>query len=268
MKKLIAMIMTLFLFTSALTAQKILDYLPNQLIVKFNETTYSTIRDSDSRIPKNISVNSKLLAAFQTINANRIERLLPIEKDTDFGKRTGLDRNYVLYFEGNIGAEEVGSLLKEKGLIEEYSLNYIMTFDSIPNDPKYSEQWALPKVNMSSSWDYQKGNPDIKIAILDNGFKLTHEDLQNKFSSEMRDETDIDTQFYINSGYTLVTGEDYTTPDNDPTGLGTHGTHVAGIAAASTNNSLGVAGIGWNSTIVPVRCGFIVNVKLQMEMDF
>lgn len=156
MKNLIAVLVTFLVFTNILSAQKMMEYLPDQLIVKFNKITYSTIKESESSIPQNLSTNSKLLTAFQTIKATRIERLLPTEKDTDFGNRTGLDRNYVLYFNESFGVEEVGKLLQEKGLIEEYSLNYIMTFDVTPNDTKYSTQWAMPKINMPSAWDFNK----------------------------------------------------------------------------------------------------------------
>ncbi len=101
-----------------------------------------------------------------------------------------------------------------------------------PNDPYFGAyQWNLPNVSAPQAWDVQKGSADVVIAIIDTGVSPTH--------------TDLDA--------TLVAGYDFVNNDADPRDDQGHGTFVAGIAAAETNNLNGIAGISWYSKIMPVK---------------
>lgn len=95
-------------------------------------------------------------------------------------------------------------------------------------------QWGMYKVNAAgsgiSAWNYSKSNSSVKIAIVDTGIDGNHEDLNGKISD--------------NKNCT-----DSPTVDD----LYGHGTHVAGIAAAVTNNNIGVAGIGYNASLLNVK---------------
>ena len=103
--------------------------------------------------------------------------------------------------------------------------------DTIPNDPAYSSyQWNLARIGLPRAWDVTTGGP-VVIAIVDTGVDLDHPDLAAK----------------LITGTTFITGT--TTPDDDHW----HGTHVAGIAAAATNNGLGVAGVSWGARIMPIK---------------
>ena len=99
-----------------------------------------------------------------------------------------------------------------------------------PNDSHYSYQWGLPQVNAPAAWGQSTG-AGVTIAVVDTGVDLNHPDLAGK----------------IVSGWDFVNGN--STPQDDHG----HGTHVAGIAAATTNNSLGVAGLGWDAKVMPVK---------------
>lgn len=102
-----------------------------------------------------------------------------------------------------------------------------------PNDPMYPNQWNLHKIQAANAFDYTMGSSSVIIAIVDTGVELTHEDLAAKIR------TDIDWDFVSND----ATAQD----DNG------HGTHMAGIAAAVTNNAKGIAGVCPNCSILPVR---------------
>jgi thermitase len=101
-----------------------------------------------------------------------------------------------------------------------------------PNDPNLGLQWGLSKIGAGYAWLTNQGS-DIAVAVVDSGVDLTHPDLASKIVP--------------NSGYNFVAGN-YNTQDDYG-----HGTHVAGIIGAATNNGTGVASIGWNATIVPVK---------------
>ncbi|MGD9374338.1 MAG: S8 family serine peptidase, partial [Anaerolineae bacterium] len=104
-------------------------------------------------------------------------------------------------------------------------------FDTKPNDPSFSKQWAHVRMNSPKAWDLSTGSATTVIAIIDSGIDAGHPDLAGK----------------------LVAGRDFVDDDTDPRDLHGHGTHVAGIAAALTNNNVGVAGMDWNAKILPVR---------------
>ena len=108
--------------------------------------------------------------------------------------------------------------------------NYLATAIYTPDDAYFDKQWGLNKVQAPQAWDVTKGSSGINIAILDTGVDLDHPDLADKI-------------VYNINFTTSATSDD----------LYGHGTHVAGIAAADTNNSVGVAGLGYSASIVNVK---------------
>ncbi len=101
-----------------------------------------------------------------------------------------------------------------------------------PNDPYFGDyQWNLRQIRAPEAWDLTTGDRRVVIAIVDTGIALDHPDLAGK----------------LVPGINLVTADQ---PPNDDNG---HGTHVAGIAAAATNNAEGVAGVDWEARLMPVK---------------
>jgi thermitase len=108
--------------------------------------------------------------------------------------------------------------------------NYILyAMPTTPNDPGFSLQWGPTKIQAPAAWDVVTGTVPITIAIVDTGVAQSHEDLSSK----------------IVAGYNYWGGS----PEDD----NGHGTHVAGIATAATNNGKGVAGLSWGALIMPVK---------------
>lgn len=103
--------------------------------------------------------------------------------------------------------------------------------ETIPDDPGFVNQYGLLAIRAPQGWDYSTGSDSITIAIIDSGVDYGHVDLAGK----------------ITAGYDFVNND--ALPQDD---FG-HGTHVAGIAAASTNNGAGIAGVSWGARIMPVK---------------
>jgi subtilisin family serine protease len=103
--------------------------------------------------------------------------------------------------------------------------------DTIPNDPSWANQYGLTAIHAPQGWDISTGSASVIIAILDTGVDLTHPDIAVK----------------------IVPGYDFVNSDSTPQDDNGHGTHVAGIAAASSNNGEGVAGVSWGARVMPVK---------------
>ncbi|ADQ66443.1 peptidase S8 [Halogeometricum borinquense] len=104
------------------------------------------------------------------------------------------------------------------------------------NDPKLGSQYAPQQVNANDAWDTTLGSSDVTVAVVDQGVKYDHPDLSARFGS--------------NTGYDFV--DDDSDPMPDVLSDEFHGTHVAGIAAGTTDNNEGVGGIS-NSTLLSGR---------------
>jgi len=127
--------------------------------------------------------------------------------------------------------------------------------DTYPNDPLYQDgsQWYLDAINAPAAWDSVTGDTTQIIAIIDTGVDWDHPDLDDNIWTNWDEIPDngIDDD---NNGYIDDTrGWDYINNDNDPNDDNSHGTHVAGIAAAEGNNEIGMCGVAWNALIMPVK---------------
>ncbi len=126
-----------------------------------------------------------------------------------------------------------------------------------PNDPSYGDgtQWGPQKIEAPLAWDYSKGDSSVVVAIIDWGVDLQHPDLATEMwtnADEIADNgIDDDGNDYIDDVY----GWDFANDDNDPQDDYGHGTHCAGIAAAATDNGVGIAGVAFDSSIMAVKVG-------------
>ena len=162
-----------------------------------------------------------------------------------------------------------------------------------PNDSQYGQQWFLPAINSNDAWDLWNinggeipGDKQIILASVDTGVNRKHPDLVNNIYQNLGEDADGDGQTIIYSGgqWILdpgdlngidddnwdnnastyiddlvgweVSGGTYGDNDPNPPGGGgwSHGTHVAGLLSATSNNSTGIASTAFNCSILPVKC--------------
>jgi len=126
--------------------------------------------------------------------------------------------------------EMVTSLASQKD-IQFAELNYIVSTALIPNDTLWASQYGPQRVRAPEAWDVTTGSNDVVLAVVDSGIDLDHPEFADR----------------------LLNGYDFVDDDSTPLDECGHGTHVAGIAAATGNNNEGVAGINWGTRILPVR---------------
>ena len=139
--------------------------------------------------------------------------------------------------------------IKNLSIVENVEFNYKMEAFLAPDDSYYLDQWALNNTSQAVSyngqlvgtpgcdvdaeraWDVTTGNSNVVIAILDTGIDLDHPDLVNE----------------------LVAGYDFVNNDSNANDGNMHGTACASIAAGTSNNGMGVAGVCWDCSLMPVK---------------
>jgi serine protease len=132
--------------------------------------------------------------------------------------------------------------LRQRSDVAAAEPNYILRgYGVTPDDAYYVRQWHYPMINLPEAWAQTKGSDNVVVAVIDTGVLKNHPDLQNRLTG---------------TGYDFVDGDS----DPDDPGDGSfgasssfHGTHVAGTIAAQTGNASGVAGVTWQTKVMPVR---------------
>lgn len=124
--------------------------------------------------------------------------------------------------------------------------NYIIYPMAVPSDTYYSDQWGTVDLNLQAAWDQKKNSDSVTVAVIDSGIVPNHPDLKDNL---------LQGADFV-GGTVTDDPSNYNITDYDPTDESTnqsHGTHVAGIIGAVSNNGLGVAGVNWSTNILPIR---------------
>lgn len=225
------------------------EFVSGEILVKF-KSTISVIRVNDAATTHINSIN-ELNRRFEVVEMELV-----------------LSNLYRLTFLKDTDVFSVAREYEADPNVEYAEPNYLSHACVVPNDVNYTLQWAHKVMQSELAWNIEKGSPDVVIAIIDTGVDWNHPDLAANIwnnTDEIIDRKDNDGNGYVDDvrGYDFVDttasvwpGEDGRTRDNDPMDFHGHGTHCAGIAAAVTNNGIGIAGMSWNCKIMPVRAGY------------
>ena len=148
--------------------------------------------------------------------------------------------------EGKVG-EKVREYLSRRDVVFAEP-NYIAYALMVPNDPYYDYQWHLDNavyggIQAEEAWDVSTGS-GVKVAILDTG--IAYEDYRESWWRRYYRAPDLANTCFV-AGHDFVNNDSHANDDNS------HGTHVAGTVAQSTNNGTGVAGVAFDSCLMPVK---------------
>lgn len=166
-----------------------------------------------------------------------------------------LQRTYLVEFQNY---HLVGDFVKELEALKIVEYAEKVPLDQkclIPNDPSYGSQWGLTTIGAPTAWNYFSTGSNIVIAIVDDAVERTHSDLSPNLWVNTADPVgggDNDGNGYVDD----VNGWDVGSNDNNPNPPSTsydHGTHVAGISSARSNNSTGVASIGFSCKLMCIK---------------
>ena len=177
-------------------------------------------------------------------------QLRPIFKDLNLWSVTSSSKSTVKQLKSQISTDSDVRYLHD---------NIEMKSRLTPNDPEFAGQWHLSRIGMPEAWDISTGaqnfaGDDIVVAVIDDGFQLSHPDLAGRIwmnTGEIED-NGIDDD---NNGYI----DDYlgwnARIDSDNHEEFSHGTGVAGIIGAAGNNNNFIAGINWNVKLLLASSG-------------
>lgn len=161
---------------------------------------------------------------------------------------------YQVKYSNNFGIEEAINKLIATGKLVYAEPKYINKMHLSINDPNANQQSFLTKINAYNGWNTSTGDTNVVIGIVDSGTDIDHPDLVANLKKNYADPVngvDDDGDGYIDN----FQGWDVSENDNNPNvDNSTHGSHVSGCAAASTNNAVGVASPGFNCKFLPVKC--------------
>jgi len=124
---------------------------------------------------------------------------------------------------------------------------------SVPDDPGYPLQWAPPIMQASTAWNITTGVRNVVVAVLDSGIDLSHPDLIANTWSNPRELPTNGIDDELNGFIDDVHGWNFVNNTNNVQDGYGHGTHVAGIIGAVGNNGVGITGLSWQVSLMPLK---------------
>ncbi len=211
---------------------RVLVVLDNATSLLFNEYTPSDFSMINCKAVTNITQpttnmvkaqieNSATAATETTMNIDTYEQILCLELNES-------------------GKEKVASAIKILSNIDGVKYvgpDYVISINETVTNDRYDHPWAAEKIQLHQAWDITTGSNTVMVGVLDSGIDSSHEDLTNKINYSLcRDFT---------GGSVAI--------ESTPTDPNGHGTIVASIIGAQSNNSIGMSGVCWNVQLVSLK---------------
>ena len=164
---------------------------------------------------------------------------------------------------GDSGSAE--TWLEESVLFSYFEPNVVQySTASVPDDSQFDQQWGMHNtgqtggttdadIDAPEAWDMWNGSSDVVVGVIDSGVDYTHEDLAANMwinpGEVAGNGIDDDGNGFVDD----IHGWDFAYGDNDPMDVRSHGTHCAGVIAATSDNGVGVSGINWSGSIMALK---------------
>jgi len=298
-------------------------WLPGHLVVRL-DSLLMVIIDKTAAARTGLTGIERLDQLGRQLQVKSLVQQFPLARKCYYQDRLiDLSGWFRVTFNNLIAVENVRDLYARIPGVSEVQPIGIHSVDRIPNDGFFTQQWHLRQsadhdIDAPEAWDYYTGNPEIIVGVLDSGVRYYHKDLggatasynsplnsrgnmwinAGELTGGVGNGIDDDGNDYIDDwigwdfvtgvtgggGYLLVSGEDYNTPDNNPSDFNGHGTHCAGNVSAINNNGYATAAAagGWgNGTqqinangvrVMALRIGYSMTYRGQeygfVQMDF
>jgi hypothetical protein len=234
-------------------------FLPDRLIIKFS----SSLPAAQARnTPAALTLPGRCNQILDAAAAQELLQVFP-EKSSFLQKSISpydLSSIYEIRFGRELDVTKIASRLRAQPGVVYVEPLYLRRLAYTPNDPAIAlgQQDYLTAIKAREGWDISRGDSTVIIAIIDSGVDWQHEDLKTKIWSNPDEipgnANDDDGNGFVDDARGWDFGGHSGVADNDPReDRPDHGTHVAGIAAAATDNATGIAGIAFNCKIMPIK---------------
>lgn len=262
------------------------EYVPGEVIVKFKDkinfgesrSRSKSLQELGASVPNILrQLQSELGAAtIENVFTPSTKAISPRTRSSDQeakikSMQEGFERVYKLSFDKSKTVIDIVAKLKSDPNVEYAEPNYIYSIDSAPNDPYFQDsypnsvsqrdpnwnpphdyQWNIKKTNSSENW--QTDTSKIIVAVIDTGVDVAHPELgnvwvnSNEISGNVADDDSNGCIDDVNGcSFAYGSGNGNIVDDNH------HGTHVAGVISAKSNNAVGIAGVTGNAQIMAVK---------------
>jgi subtilisin family serine protease/flagellar hook assembly protein FlgD len=210
-------------------------YVPGEIIVKLKNQGSSAFSVDASGI-------RSLLPEIKSDDIVEIKGITSLKTTNGFSAQSSAaSQLYSVTVADNVDEEALVRSLNSNSNVAYAQLNHYVQLCLSPNDTyfnssgnwgqSYDDMWAIKNIKADKAWDFTTGDSDVVVAVIDTGVDYNHPEIRGR----------------------VIKGYDFSDYDDDPMDFDGHGTHVAGIIAAAGNNSVGIAGVSWNSKILAIK---------------
>ncbi len=231
-------------FNQALWAQQKPQQVPGKIVLKL----------SDSQV-KCQDIAKYLPSKYEILSINKVFPLVEQPKKSSIHGYQTVDLTRYVEIQLASEKQKIACIkdLKKSSIVEYAEPRYIPKLLYVPDDPNHESQYYLNTIHAYDAWDVHQSDSNMIIAIVDTGIDMDHEDLIYNIAynyDDPIDGIDNDNDGYVDNFRGWDMGDNDNFPQNE---MNEHGSLCAGMAAAHTDNGLGVAGVGFKSRILPLK---------------